>query len=130
MSLGAAGMLVLYWIVMAATTGHDPLQFARMLLTALAPLVAFYLVILMAARYQSVAVVVALAGVAVTAGGLWYLALALSPENRIGNQWYELGVFLGAAATLAGGLLLVTGLWTGTIAAKRKRSRSSPAPRS
>jgi hypothetical protein len=129
MSVGAVGMLVLYWIVMAASTGTDPLQFARMLLTSLAPLVAFYLVILVAVRYQAVAVVVALAGVAVTAAGLWYLMGALSPENRIGNQWYELGVFFGAAGTLAGGALIATGVWTGTIAAKRKRARSSPAPR-
>ena len=91
MSVGAVGMLVLYWIVMAASTGRDPLQFARMLLTSLAPLVAFYLVILVAVRYQAVAVVVALAGVAVTAAGLWYLMGALSPENRIGNQWYKAG---------------------------------------
>ena len=62
--------------------GGDPLQFARMSLTALAPLVVFSLVILMAAGYEAVAVVVALAGVVVTAGGLWYLVLALSPENR------------------------------------------------
>src|SRR6478609_1738102 len=63
MSVGAVGTLVLYWIVMAASNGPDPLQFARMMLTALTPLVAFYLVILMAARYQAVAVVVAFAGV-------------------------------------------------------------------
>jgi pilus assembly protein TadC len=129
-SAAAVGMLVLFWIVMAASTGSAPMQFARMLVASLAPLVVVYLVILMALRYQAVAVVVALAGVAVTGLGLWYLVAALSPENRVGNQWYELGVLFGAAGTLAGGVLIALGVWTGIIAAKRKRARSSPAPRS
>lgn len=128
MWVGAVGMVVLFLIALVWLLGGDPLQFARVLLTSLAPFVVFCLVILAAARYEAVAVVVALAGVVVTAGGLWYLVLALSPENR-SNQWYELGVGIGTAGALAGGVLVALGLWTGTIAAKRKRARSFPAPR-
>ena len=100
------------------------MQLARQFLTLVTPFVLLFAVLWVALRYEAVAVVVALAGVAGTAWGLWYLMGALSPDNST-NELRELGVAFGIAPTVAGGLLVVAGVWTGTVAATRRRARAS-----
>ena len=102
----------------------DSLQFARQLLPLVAAIVLLYVVIKLALRYQVVGVLLALARVGVIVWGSWYALGALSPENR-SNELKDIGVAFGIAAILGGGLLIVTGVWTGTIAEKRKRARTS-----
>ncbi len=104
------------------------MQLARQFLTLVIPFVVLYAVLWSALRYEAVAVVVALVGVAGTAWGLWCLHGALSPENST-NEWRELGVGIGVAATVTGALLVVAGFWTGTVAAKRRRARTSSSSR-
>ena len=100
------------------------MQLARQFLTVVTPFVILCAVLWLALRSEAVAVVVAFAGVAGTAWGLWYLHGALSPDNST-NELRELGVGIGIAATVTGGLLVIAGLWTGTVAAKRRRARAS-----
>ena len=106
----------------------DPLQFARQLLPLVAAIVLLYVVIKLALRYQAVGVLLALAGVGVIVWSSWYVLGALSPENR-SNELKEIAITFGIAAVVGGGLLTLFGVWTGTIAAKRKAARSSPEQR-
>ena len=103
----------------------DPLQFVEQALTLIAPFVLLYVAIMLALRYQAVGMLLALVGVGGIVWGSWYLMGALSPENR-SNDLKDIAVAFGIAAILTGGLLMVTGVWTGTIAAKRGNALAPP----
>ena len=106
----------------------DALDFARQLLPLVVAFVLLYVVIMLARRYRVVGVLLALAGVGGIVWGSWYVLGALSPENR-SNELKEIAIAFGIAAVVSGGLLTLFGVWTGTIAAKRKAARSSPEQR-
>src|SRR6476620_9897233 len=107
----------------------DALDFARRLLPLVAACVLLYVVIMLARRYRVVGVLLALAGVGGIVWGSWYVLGALSPENR-NNELREIAIAFGIAAIVGGGLLTLFGVWSGTIAAKRKAAHPFPEQRS
>ena len=106
----------------------DPLQFARQSLPLVAAFVLLYVVVMSALRYQVVGVLLALAGAGGIVWGSWYVLAALSPENR-SNELKDVAITFGIAAIVGGGLLTLFGLWTRSVAAKRKAARTSPVQR-
>ena len=107
----------------------DALEFARQLLPLVAAFVLLYVLITLALRYRMVGVLLALAGVAGIVWGSWYVLGALSPENR-SNELKEIAIAFGIAAIVGGGLLTLFGVWSGTIAAKRRAAHPFPEQRS
>jgi hypothetical protein len=61
-----------------------------------------------------------LCGGAGLAGGLYFLRLALGPENS-GNEWRELGIGMGVAAAVLGAAVGIAGLFMVHGGSRRRR---------